>query len=71
MPKLFYFVDLPKMECEQCILSKSHKFVYPAKSYTHSKPFYLILSDVWGPSKVKNNYGKRWFVTFIDDHTRI
>ncbi|KAA0032653.1 Beta-galactosidase [Cucumis melo var. makuwa] len=26
-------------------------------------------SDVWGPSKVTTSYGKRWVVTFIDDHT--
>ncbi|KAA0045080.1 reverse transcriptase [Cucumis melo var. makuwa] len=27
--------------------------------------------DVWGPSKVTTSSGKRWFVTFIDDHTRL
>ena len=36
-----------------------------------SKPFYLIHSDVWGPSKVTTISEKRWFVTFIDDYTRV
>ena len=49
MPQLFNSVDCSKLECEHCILSKSHKFFYPAKSYTPSKLFYLIHSDVWVP----------------------
>ena len=71
MPELFHSMNLSKLECEHCILSKSHKSFYHAKSYTPSKPFYLIHSDVWDPSKVKTVFGKRWFVTFIDDHTRV
>ncbi|KAA0042115.1 Retrovirus-related Pol polyprotein from transposon TNT 1-94 [Cucumis melo var. makuwa] len=31
----------------------------------------LIHTDVWGPSKVTTSSEKRWFVTFIDDHTRL
>lgn len=30
----------------------------------------MIHSDIWGPSRVNNINGARWFVTFIDDHTR-
>ena len=36
-----------------------------------SKPFSLVHSDIWGPSRVKTASGSRWFITFIDDHTRI
>lgn len=31
---------------------------------------FLIHSDVWGPSKIKKVTGKRWFITFIDNHSR-
>jgi len=31
----------------------------------------MIHSDVWGPSRISTMFGKRWFVTFIDDHTRL
>ena len=31
----------------------------------------MIHSDVWGPSKVQNISGTRWFVSFVDDHTRL
>jgi transposase InsO family protein len=34
-------------------------------------PFALIHSDVWGPSPVTTSSGHRWFVTFIDDCTRM
>nr|KYP63992.1 Retrovirus-related Pol polyprotein from transposon TNT 1-94 [Cajanus cajan] len=34
-------------------------------------PFYLIHTDVWGPSIVSNVSGARWFLTFIDDCTRV
>ena len=27
--------------------------------------------DIWGPSRISTISGKRWFVTFIDDHTRM
>ena len=52
-------------------LSKSHCTTYLPKSYRTSKPFYLFHSDVWGPSNVTTMPGKRWFMTFIDDHTRL
>ena len=31
----------------------------------------MIHGDVWGPSKIKNIIVTRWFVSFVDDHTRI
>ena len=26
---------------------------------------------MWGPSKITTIFGKQWFVTFVDDHTRL
>ena len=36
-----------------------------------SKLFSINHSDIWGPSKVNNITGPRWFIIFIDDHTRL
>ncbi|PON85844.1 Ribonuclease H-like domain containing protein [Trema orientale] len=33
--------------------------------------FAIIHSDVWGPSLVQNIFGARWFVSFINDCTRV
>ena len=49
-----------------CCFSKSQR-----KPYQASKHFYLIHSDVWGPSKVSTLTKKRWFLTLIDDHIRL
>lgn len=68
---MFQGLDCSEFCCEKCILSKSHRPFYPSKPYQASRPFYLIHSDVWGPSKLNTVSGKRWFVTFIDDHTRL
>lgn len=58
-------------QCEICQLSKHTRNPHPPQPYKPSQPFYVIHSDVWGPSRVRNVTGSRWFVTFIDDHTRI
>ena len=53
------------------MLAKHHRASYPSKSYQPSKPFHLIHSDIWGPSRIPTLSGKRWFITFIDDHTHL
>ena len=59
------------LQCEVCQLSKHIRNSYPCQPYKSSHPFYLIHIDVWGPSRINNVSGSRWFVTFIDDDTRI
>ena len=40
--------------------------------YEASNPFSTIHSDIWGPSRIKKNInGARWFLSIIDDHTRL
>jgi len=58
-------------QCESCHLSKDYHVKFVPKPYRPSKPFYLIHNDVWGSSKVITLFGKRWFITFIDDHTKL
>lgn len=58
-------------ECEICQLSKQVRSHFPIQPYKESSPFSMIHSDIWGPSRIKNVTGTRWFVSFIDDHTRL
>ncbi|TYK24437.1 reverse transcriptase [Cucumis melo var. makuwa] len=51
--------------------SKQHRVFFPSQPYKPTQPFILVHSDVWGPSKVTTSSEKRWFVTFIDNHTRL
>ena len=52
-------------------MAKHHHAYFSPQPYKDSKPFTMIHSDVWGPCRVSTSYEKRWFVTFIDDHTRL
>lgn len=62
---------LSDFHCNSCQFGKQVRNSYHSHSYQSSSPFSLIHSDVWGPSKVVTGSKARWFVTFIDDHTRL
>ncbi|KAL0533374.1 hypothetical protein IC582_030193 [Cucumis melo] len=70
-PHLFLKIDVSSLSCDVCIRAKQHRVSFPSQPYKPTQPFTLIHSDVWGSSKVTTSSGKRWFVTFIDDHTRL
>ena len=70
-PELFHNKNPSQFHCEICQYSKHTRQNFPQHAYKLSHPFHLIHSDVWGPSRVNNITGARWFVSFIDDHTRI
>lgn len=69
-PSLFVNKDPSLFQCEMCQLAKHTRAPVHALKYKSSKPFALIHSDLWGPSRIKNLTGTRWFITFTDDHTR-
>ena len=57
--------------CDVCIQTNQHCVSFPSQPYKPTQPFTLLHSDVWDPSKVTTSPGKRWFVTFIDDHSHL
>ncbi|BFG37702.1 hypothetical protein CerSpe_239760 [Prunus speciosa] len=70
-PSLFSDLESSSFKCDICELAKSHRVPFPLSSNKSLIPFSLVHSDVWGPSKVTTPGGARWFVTFIDDCTRM
>ncbi|RVW98129.1 Retrovirus-related Pol polyprotein from transposon TNT 1-94 [Vitis vinifera] len=70
-PSLFAKSDISGFRCDICELAKSHRVSFPLILNKSPFPFMVIHSDVWGPSKVPTLSGSRWFVTFIDDCTRM
>nr|CAN63629.1 hypothetical protein VITISV_018697 [Vitis vinifera] len=70
-PSLFAMSDISGFRCDICELAKSHRASFPLILNKSPFPFMVIHSDVWGPSKVPTLSGSRWFVTFIDDCTRM
>ena len=44
---------------------------FPSSSNKSEEPFVLIHSDVWGPASIPNISSMKWFVSFINDCTRV
>ncbi|CAJ2656182.1 unnamed protein product [Trifolium pratense] len=70
-PELFRNKDLSLFKCEACEFAKHHRSHFPLQPYKPSKPFSVIHSDVWGPNRTGTLSHKKWFITFIDDHSRV
>jgi len=70
-PELFLNLNYAEFKCETCILAKSHRVSFPISLNKSDTPFALVHSDVWGPSPITTVFGIRWFVTFVDDCTRM
>ncbi|KAJ9672633.1 hypothetical protein PVL29_026026 [Vitis rotundifolia] len=70
-PSLFTKSDISGLRCDIFELAKSHRASFPLILNKSLLPFMVIHSNVWGLSKVPTLSGSRWFVTFIDDCTRM
>ncbi|KAJ0598803.1 putative RNA-directed DNA polymerase [Helianthus annuus] len=68
-PKLFSSNE--SLNCETCILAKSHRHSYKLNNTRVGLPFSLIHSDVWGPAEVVGGQNFCFLVLFIDDCTRM
>ena len=69
-PYLFQGSDISEFHCETCELTKLTCVSIPISNKS-SHPFHLIHSDIWGPSTIRNVSGAHWFVSLIDDYTRV
>ena len=70
-PSLFLKQSVESFKCDICQFSKHHRATFPSSLTKSAEPFDLIHSDVWGPAPITNISGARWFVSFIDDCTRV
>ena len=68
-PSLFKGLDVQSFHYEICEYAKHIRVSFPISNKRSS--FQLIHSDIWGPSTIPNISRYRWFVTFIDDCTRV
>ena len=70
-PSLFINKNPKLFQCEIYQLAKHTRSSYSNHEYKSSSPFSMIHSDIWGPTRVKTITESRWFVSFVDNQTRI
>nr|KYP74868.1 Retrovirus-related Pol polyprotein from transposon TNT 1-94 [Cajanus cajan] len=70
-PSLFTCCNIFYFKCETCVMAKSHRAIFPINNSRANAPFSIVHSDVWGPAPIPTHNGMRWFVTFVDDCTRM
>ena len=56
--------------CDTCILAKAHRLPFERSTITTKAPFELVHMNLWGPYRVANLNGARFFVTIVDDYIR-
>lgn len=66
------FSHLSSLKCDSCEFAK-HQRVHlsPRVNKRVASPFELVHSDVWGPCPVTSKSGFKYFVTFVDDYSRV
>ncbi|XP_022030400.1 uncharacterized protein LOC110931309 [Helianthus annuus] len=59
------------MKCETCILAKNHRVSFDQSNTRVKSVFSLIHSDVWGPAPNSDKNRFKYFVSFVDDFSRM
>ena len=72
LKKLFPQFYSLSLNCESCQYAKLHRMhLSPRVNKQASAHFELIHSDIWGPCLVMSPTGFKYFVTFVDDFSRV
>jgi len=56
--------------CSSCQLIKNHRLPFHQNDKQASHVLDLIHCDLWGSSPVSSNLGYKYYVIFVDDHSR-
>ncbi|RVW82381.1 Retrovirus-related Pol polyprotein from transposon RE1 [Vitis vinifera] len=66
------FSSLSSLACESCQLGKHIRVLFPKRlNYRAKSHFELVHTDVWGSCRTASTLGFQYFVTFIDDYSRL
>ncbi|CAE5963143.1 unnamed protein product [Arabidopsis arenosa] len=57
--------------CKTCHLAKQRRLSFPSLNNVSKNPFDLVHLDVWGPFSVVSTEGFRYFLTLVDDCSRV
>ena len=68
LPKI---IKSPNYVCRHCLHGKQAKASFKIKEHKTSQPLGIIHIDLCGPIRTKNMQGERYFMLFINHHTRM
>ena len=51
-------------------MAKAHRLPFARSTISTKKPFEHIHMDLWGPYRVANLDGAKFFITIVDDYSR-
>ena len=57
--------------CEACVLGKQHRLPFTASGTSSSRPLQLLHTDVCGPLPITSSGGNNYFLTLLDDYSRL
>ncbi|KAK9723639.1 hypothetical protein RND81_05G014800 [Saponaria officinalis] len=63
--------ELKSFVYDTCVLAKLHKFPFERSVSRAENAFELIHIDLWGPYMTPLLTGAHYFLTIVDDHTRV
>lgn len=66
-----YCKGITEYNCGVCYNAKHHKFPFTVNNPRALECFELIHLDLWGAYRVKNLDGSSYFLTVLDDHSRV
>jgi hypothetical protein len=67
---LFMELHILDFQCDIYKLEKSHRKPYFPSLNKSFEPF-IIHSNIWGPATISSMSKARYFITFIDEYTRM
>lgn len=70
-PHLFALIHVSSLKYEQCIYAKNHRIPFKINSNKNFIPFSCVYTDVWEPFFTPSALEHKYFVSFINDCTRV
>ena len=58
-------------DCEICLLAKHKRLPFPFRNHISDSPFDIVHCDIWGPYSVPTVDGHKYFLTIVNDCTRL
>jgi len=64
------FRNKAPLSCYNCHMSKSKQLSFSLYSTRVNQPLELIYTDVWGPAPMFSSHENKYFVSFLDAHSK-